>query len=59
MVAMAATSEESVAGVVEDLTMSVQAGAARAGKPNGEPRRRCCVATAVGGASGRGPRPTM
>jgi hypothetical protein len=46
-------------GAVEDAMMSVQAGAVRAGKPGEEPRHRCCVATAVGGASGRGSRPVM
>jgi hypothetical protein len=56
---MVATNWESVAGAVEDATTSVQAGAARAGKPGGEPRRRRYAVTVVGGASGRGPRPAM
>jgi hypothetical protein len=54
IVARAATSEESVAGSAEDATMSVPAGAARAGNPGGEPRRRAGEET-----SRRGPRPEM
>jgi hypothetical protein len=56
MVAIAATSEESVVGVMEDMTMSVQVGAAR------ESATRSLDVVAgmvVGGASGRGLRPAM
>jgi hypothetical protein len=56
---MVATNWESVAGAVEDATTSVQAGVVRAGKPDGEPRRRCYAVTIVGGASRRGPKPAM
>jgi hypothetical protein len=59
MVAMAATSKESAASAVENVTVSSPAGAARAGNPGGEPRRRCYIVTTGGGASGRGPRPVM
>jgi hypothetical protein len=46
-------------GTDKEATTSVQAGAARVGKPGGEPRRYCYAAKVVGDVSGRGPRPAM
>jgi hypothetical protein len=53
MVVMAVTSTDDVGG---DAVTSTHVVVWRAGKPDGEPHRRCCV---VGEASGRGPRPVM
>jgi hypothetical protein len=54
IVARVSTSGESVVGSEEGATVWLQVGEARAGKPDGEPRRKVSR-----GAAWSGPRPAM